>query len=49
MNKEKRSKKEKSGKFSTVNIENNPTGLFPDINSNNNASDLRNFNSWSKE
>lgn len=49
MNKEKRSKKEKRGKFSTVNIENNPIGLFPDINSNNNANDLRNLNSWSKE
>jgi len=49
MNKEKRSKKEKIGKFSTVNIENNPSGLFPDINSNNNDSDLRNLRFWSKE
>lgn len=33
MNKEKSNKKEKRGKSLTVNIENNPTGLFPDINS----------------
>ncbi len=32
MNKEKSNKKEKSGKLLTVNIENNPIGLFPDIN-----------------
>lgn len=49
MNKEKSSKKEKGRKLLTVNIENNPIGLFPDINRNNNANKLKDLNSWSKD